>query len=313
MRRSLLVLACWLLGSLIFSGCNLLEARSKAGLQVLTNDTSSSLFLDDQFLDKTPYIAKNLKPGTYTLRIQPDDPLLASYETSISLRQGLLTVVTWKPGATPEQSGGVIYEMEKMKGDGTELSVVSIPDGAIISIEGKEKEFAPFVFKDVVAGQRQFEVNLPSYDTQQHNLNVVAGHRMNITVKLAKSVVTEINMAPSSSTSAVATASGSVATSSAELSTRGASIAAQSVSSTATGGARVAVTGQRVKILPTNFSVAGEEVLRVRADANSAAAEVGFVKVGSEYAYSQTKNSWYNITFENKQGWVNGQYAQVVN
>jgi hypothetical protein len=94
----LLVLVC----TFFFSACNPFQGKSKAGLQVITGDIQSSLFLDGQYLEKTPYIGKDIKPGQYTLRIEPDDPTLLPYETTITLRSGLLSVVTWRPGTRPE-------------------------------------------------------------------------------------------------------------------------------------------------------------------------------------------------------------------
>ena len=101
------------ISTMFLSACNPF-AKKKAGLQVMTNDIPASVFLDGQYIEKTPYIGKELQPGNYLLKIQPDDSNLTSYETTINLRSGLLSVVIWKPGNRPETSGGVIYEMEKL-------------------------------------------------------------------------------------------------------------------------------------------------------------------------------------------------------
>ena len=98
-----------------FSGCNPLKKNSKSGLQVITDGTESAVFLDEQYIEKAPFINREIKPGEYTLKIQPDDPSLVTHETKIVLRPGLLTVVTWKLAERPELSGGVIYEMEPIK------------------------------------------------------------------------------------------------------------------------------------------------------------------------------------------------------
>lgn len=187
MRKSVLFFVLFITGFL-FSGCQqILEYKSKSGLQVITDDVPSSVFLNGQHLDSTPLIEKTLKPGEYQLKIVPNDPTLTAYETAIILRKGLLTVVTWKPAARPEMSGGVIYEMEELK-DTTkaEVSFVSIPEGAIVSLENKEKDFSPVVYTDVAPGNRSFEVTLPSYETQNHTINVQPGYRMLVRIKLAK-------------------------------------------------------------------------------------------------------------------------------
>ena len=203
MKRGLLVVLL-LVASIFFSGCQqILERHSKSGLQVITDDIPAAVFLDGQYLNSTPLIEKELKPGQYTLKIEPTDQTLQPYETDITLRKGLLTVVTWKPAERPELAGGVIYEMEKLNDTGAaEVSFVTIPEGAIITLEGKDKEFSPIVFPDVSPGNRSFEISLPSYETQSHTIYVQPGFRMVVRVKLAKlqAVPTAVEQAETEST-----------------------------------------------------------------------------------------------------------------
>lgn len=113
--------------------------------------------------------------------------LWSHMKQKIRLRPGLLTVVTWKLAQRPELSGGVIYEMEPISSKNkSEVSFVTIPDGAIVSLQGKEKEFSPVIITDVNPDHNEFEVSLPSYESQKHTINVVPGYRMLVNVKLAK-------------------------------------------------------------------------------------------------------------------------------
>lgn len=186
--KKLIALGTLFLCSFFFSGCQaILEHRSKSGLQVITDDVPSAVYLDGQYLNSTPLIEKELKPGSYSLKIEPNDISLQPYETSITLRKGLLTVVTWKPAERPEMSGGVIYEMEKLdNSSASEISFTTIPDEAIITLEGREKEFSPFVFTNIPPGNKSFEVTLPSYETQNHTINVQPGYKMLVRIQLAK-------------------------------------------------------------------------------------------------------------------------------
>lgn len=304
----------WLLilsGATLLSACNPLDNKTKAGLQVITGDYPASLFLNDQYLEKTPYISKGIKPGRYTLKIQPDDQNLVAYETPLELRQGMLTVVTWNPGSKPELSGGVIYEMEKLKGTKKgELSIVTIPDGGVVSIQEQTKVFAPVTLTDLDPGGRDFEVSLPSYNTQQHKVNVVGGHKVTITVKLAKTDEAPTSAAkPSSSPEPNASPSPSPVSG---TSSRQASISAQQVTNASPSGSPQE-TGAQVKINNTNFFQNGKEVLRVRDAANNTGAELGFASVGSQYPYlGQTTNGWHQINFEGKTGWVSGQLTTLI-
>ncbi|NCO12656.1 MAG: hypothetical protein COZ34_04220 [Candidatus Pacebacteria bacterium CG_4_10_14_3_um_filter_34_15] len=302
------IIVCFV--TVIFSGCNPLNKNSKSGLQVITDGVASAVFLNEQYIEKAPFINREIKPGEYTLKIQPDDPNLVAYETRIRLRPGLLTVVTWKLAERPELSGGVIYEMEPIKSNSkSEVSFITIPDGAIVSLQGKEKEFSPVIIPDITPGHNEFEVSLPSYESQKHTINAVPGYRMLVSVKLAKVGIgetqknennsdktdtKEVSAIDQASESATATKSGQLdnATNASEESK---------------------TTGKQILIKPTNFFQDGKEVLRVRDKAGSVGAELGFASVGTKYPYlEKTENSWFNINFNGKSGWVSGTFAQIV-
>lgn len=270
-----------------------------------------SLFLDDQYLDKTPYINKEIKPGRYTLKIVPENTELNSYETSVSLNKGLLTVVTWKPGKTPETSGGVIYEMEQLSNKKqAEVSFITIPDNTIINFDNQEPQFAPLILQGLEPGHHEFEIKLPSYETQKHTINVVEGHRLIVSAKLAKNSGENTIVVPSTKNNLEKN----------EESSPGAQIIPEVSISTLKASeddeleAQVeTVEGAKVKILPTNFFQDGIEVLRVRASAGTGGKELGFAKVKNEYKYlEETKDGWLKINFEGKKGWVSGTYAELM-
>lgn len=286
---------------------NPFETKVKSGLQVITEGGSAALFLNDQYLDKTPYINKKIRPGQYTLRIEPDDAQLNSYETQVNLNRGLLTVVTWKLGTTPDTSGGVIYEMESLDNrKQTEVSFVTVPDNAIISFDQQEKQFSPLVIKDVEAGHHEFQVNLPSFEPQRHTINVVAGHRLNIFVKLSKSETDpDLKVGLEDESNQLQSDADQAET---ELET--------ATSQTATDSAQIF---PQVRIKNTNYFQQQTQVLRVRSEPNLNSQEVGFVEAGQTYRYlEQTENNWHYIEFidpldqEQKQGWASGEFAEIV-
>lgn len=312
---TLIIVAC---ASLSLAACIPRGITAKAGLQVITNDTPSSLFLDGQYLDKTPLISKDLKPGTYTLKIQPDDNNLAAYETTVTLHKGLLTVVTWKPGPRPELSGGVIYEMEKLPNKkATQLALISIPDGAIVSLDNQAKEFAPIVLDNISPGQHEFTVSLPSYETQQHTLNMVEGHKINVTVKLARATTAEASPNPAASVSASPTATASAALAATSSANKASASATPKASASPKASPKASptatITGPRARIKTTNFYQDDQEVLRVRSTPSSSGSTLGFAPVGSEYPYlEESKDGWHKITFEGKPGWVSSQFTELL-
>lgn len=276
--------------------------KIKSGLQVITNDLSASVFLNDQYLDKTPYINNQIQPGQYTLRIEPDDPTLIAYETPITLNKGLLTVITWQPGNSPDNSGGVIYELEELSNhQDSEVSFVTIPDNAIIAFDNQDKQFSPLLLKNVAVGHHEFKISLPSYEPQQHTINVTAGYKLKIMVKLIRQG------------SRLATATASATISPAPTSP------AASTSATASNSAQL--TGQRVLIKTTNFFQEEIEVLRVRQEPTVSSIAAGFVKVGDQAQLLATNEQlgWFQIQFTDAltgkigTGWVSQQYSQLAN
>ena len=285
--------------ALIFSGCALRDFKVVSGLQVVTNDQPSSVFINGQYLNKTPFIDRNLKPGVYNLLIQPDDTKLVPYETTITLRKGLVSMLTWKPSSLPELSGGVQLEMEKLDDPkAAEVSITSIPDGAIIHVD-ERKEFSPVTLKDLSVGHHVFDISLPSYETQRHTLDVQAGYRLLVHIKLAKTqpAGSTGSMPPAVDAAVEQTASASASPTPA-------------LNQNQILGAQTATASATVSILPTNFFAEGEEVLRVRKDAAPTAAEIGFVSVGKKFQVTAEKGSWYQIQFNGQSGWISAQFAR---
>ncbi len=277
MRHALLVML--LVGVTFLSGCSVLEWKAKSGLQVLTNDIRSSVFLDGQLLDKTPYVNKEIKPGEYLLQIQPDDPAFVPYSTKVTLHNGFLTVITWKPGKTPETSGGVVYEAEPLPtNNGTKLTIISIPDTAIVQVGGTVRGFTPLPLEDLSSGTQEYQVSLPSYETQKHTINLLPGYHMHVTVKLAKE-----DDAGITGTSLVDPSPAPV------------------------------IEIEKVKILKTGFSRNSQEGLRVRQLPNSTSTDIGFAITGQEYPLIENNLSgWYKIKVDDQEGWVSGKFSEVV-
>jgi len=267
----------------------------------MTSDgVPAHVYLNGKLIDKTPFISRELLAGEYTLQIKPDDSQLASYETKVSLKKSLLTVVTWKLGNRPETSGGVIYEMEKLTDSkSSELSITTIPDGGIVQVDGKAQGFSPILLEHLSAGEHAYEVTLPSYDAQRHTINVVQGLRMNVTLKLAKqdnkSTPTLIEEMPpiASETAQIIPDVVLVATKASEL--------------------NPTIPKPKIQIKPTNYFQNGQQVLNARQDPTPEGISLGFVIAGSEYPYlNQKLDGWYRINFNGQQAWVSGQYVELI-
>jgi hypothetical protein len=320
------------MASLTLSGCSFFQKPKHSGIQVITNDIPSAVFLNGQHINTTPLNEKTVQPGEYTLKIIPENPQLAEYETTVTLREGLLTVVTWKPAERPELSGGVIYEMEPLDNRSrSEVSFVTIPDGAIISFQSRERTFSPIILTDVAAGHHEYELTLPSYETQKHTINVIPGYRMLIRAKLAKNSTAtdatgeendkqdsgETNSASESATEndAVRALTGSdndqlpiIPATPATASAR-----SQALESSTNKVATTSATATKVQIKKTGFFLNDQEVLRVRDAAGVTGKELGFLPVGDTAPYlKETKSGWHKISFKSGIGWVSADFSQLL-
>ncbi len=311
-ERSLVTFITVGVSAFVLSACS----PEKSGLQVLSSDVPSSVYLDAKYLDHTPYINKDLKPAEYSLEVRPDDPSFVPYQTKLSLKKGVLTVVDWKPGKRPETSGGVIFETEALRDKkASELSITTIPDGGIIYVDGEAKGFAPVTVTNLSKGEHQFEVKLPSYEAIAKPINILEGYRLLVTVKLGKqeyqglapaqTVLSTEFSSNSASNSSTATSSGLV---------KGASSSAIiSATDASTRSASTKLVGTKVVILPTGYTEDGNELLRVRAEPNSGSREIGKANVGGTYTYLQeVRDGWVKIQFGPKVGWVSLQYVKVL-
>lgn len=303
----------------IFAGCiPQLDKRKYAGLQVTVSDIPATLYLDGEYLSETPFKQNDLKPGMYTLKIQPDDANLVPYELPIRLTGGLLTAVVWNPGTRPESSGGVVFELERLNNrQQTELAISSIPDGAIVRINEEDLDFAPVVRTDLTAGKQSISLTLPSYDEQNHTLNLVPGHRLSVLVKMARTAGT-FNAGDISGDTADDGTSAPESPTTSPTATASAIRTAQNTPATGNTAARngasgsAVLTGKKVTILPTGFIQNGEEVVRVRESSSAASRELGFAKVGQSYTYlNESTADWIKIQFNSKPGWISKTYGKL--
>lgn len=298
----LIFIAALAIVGLLFVTFKPLVKIKRAGLQVEYNNNHghASVFLNEQFLEKAPLSEKNIQSGDYILKIVPDEAELAEFSTPISLNDGTLTVVVYNPGPNSKQSSASIYELFP-RDDLKDLGAVNFetyPENALLSFDGGSNQYTPVTLTDLTPGDHRFAISLPSYATQEQNLQILPGYETKITVILAKLLESTLN------------------TTEADLASK--KEASDSGQNPTTATTSTNINGARVKIKATNFFVDGQEVLRVRSAANNNATELGFAQSQTEYAYlgnpdeASSSASWYQIQFNDRAGWVNASFAELI-
>jgi len=322
-RFWLLFLSIIVLSAAIFIYFNPPNSINFAGLQVeyLGPDQFAGVFLNKQYLEKAPLSDRNIKSGDYILKIVPDDRSLAEFTTPITLTKGTLTVVSYNPGPTSKESSATIYEIEAVE-DPKEFGVLSFetyPEHALLSFEEEAAQYTPITLKDLSPQEYKYRVSLPSYETQEHTLQVLAGHLIKASIKLAKlseNPQSKEQIQTGAELDLMATGSGLIATKSAQK---------DDGRDESWGVAEgELIIGNKVKIKKTTFFVDNQEVLRVRAEANKSSKELGFAKSDFYYPFagnlednldsspSTQINDWLKIKFEGQEGWVSAEFAELI-
>jgi hypothetical protein len=126
MKKLLLVLSA----SIFLGGCTVkdLFVKAPAGLEITTTP-ASSVFINGENKGETPYSDKNVKPGTYTLKLVPTSgENLLPYETNLVLISKASTIISRTFSSSELDSAGYTLQLQEESSGGTFLSVISDPD-----------------------------------------------------------------------------------------------------------------------------------------------------------------------------------------
>ncbi|OGD62345.1 hypothetical protein A2160_03795 [Candidatus Beckwithbacteria bacterium RBG_13_42_9] len=302
--------------SFLLTGCTIpfLGGNKQAALQV-SSTPKATVFLDGEHVGATPYFDEKLKPGEHTLKLVPEDSQSISWETKIKLTSGILTVVSREMAATLDESSGYVLTLDPaVDKKNVGLAVVTVPDGAVVSLDSEPKGFSPLSLDGLAEGDHLLAISSPGYVEKSLKAKLVAGHKLTANVQLAK-LPEEASKAPTPE----ATQSAEVTESSPKPSpTPKATPSAKTATSSATATASViagatdpqTLTKPYVKILE---AAAGVNWLRVHSEAVSGSGnEVAKVKVGTYFEVTDEKTGWYQIDYGTGEGWIASQYGELV-
>lgn len=292
MKRFLLPL----IFAIIFSGCTLPSIGSKNSGINITSNPASTVVLDGEKLGQTPYKINNLKSGKRRLQLLPSSG--QPWETEITLSHNLETVVNHIFGTGDQDSETYIMFLEKIsEKNKSEINVVTIPDRAIVRLDGQPKGFAPVSDSIPDSANHSATISSAGYKEKEVQIRIPAGYRLNLTVQLARSQLLAANPTASPSAEPI-TPTGKPKT-----------------TPPPTGGPTGKVTSApperpyvKIQTTPTGW-------LKVRSEPTTVNDSNVITKVnpGETYGFIEANESgWYKITLtDEKEGWVSGQYAKL--
>ena len=176
--RVLVLAICYLLLTIILSGCTILGGNKPAALQV-TATPEASVFLDGKHLGKTPFFTDQLDAKEYTLKISVSE---ASYTEKIVLTPGALTAVNRELSANFLGQSGETLSLNKQ---GKGVFVSSYPDKAQVAIDGKIAGETPLIITDVKEGDHQVSLSKTGYIQREFTIKSSNKYQLTANVTLA--------------------------------------------------------------------------------------------------------------------------------
>lgn len=154
---------------------------------LIESDPTSTVFIDGLEVGVTPYEAK-IRPREIVVKIKPEQngqDILDDYETKVNLTPGIKTIIkrSFKPNDL--DSSGAVVSFEKVGGDSSYVTVVSIPDNSEVLIDDKIYGFTPLRV-ETTAGDHSLVVRANGYDEESLPIRVYKGFKLTAAVKLAK-------------------------------------------------------------------------------------------------------------------------------
>jgi len=257
---------------------------------------TASIFLDNKHLGRTPYRDK-VEAGEYVIKIVPESAVgqLSGWEGKITVGTNLLTYVNASLAESELNSAVDLLSLQKISGKNPELSVVTNPDGATITVDDATKGVTPLVLSDLAIGDHAVVINSPGFLTRPLKIKLTPGYKLAVMVKLALSTGALLSEATQS-----ATPSGTIKPTGTVKPTPA---GAKTPTPTPPDPPKPFVI---IKDTPTGF-------LRVRMEPSTAATESARVKPGEKYHLLDTRSGWYEISYDNlNKGWISGTYAEKV-
>ncbi|MBI3954643.1 PEGA domain-containing protein [Candidatus Collierbacteria bacterium] len=304
MKRSLFRILPLLFLPLILSACTspLSVFGKKAGIQV-TSNPQANVFIDDKPQGQTPALLEDQKPGTYTIKIIPNDLTLQPWEGKVTLNSGVLTIVDRQLAQSPDKAHGHTLSFEKLPDkNATQVHIITSPDTVSVTVDGTPRGFTPSPLDSIEAGGHTFTLTSPGYQDKVVKASVFAGYRLIINATLAAQAIATPSPTPDLSPSPIATSTPTPSpTKKAEITP----LPKQATSS--------AVAKPYVEILttPTGW-------LRVRSDPvveDDPSNEVAKANPGDRYPFlsQDASQKWFQIEYQkDKKGWISSTYAKLV-
>lgn len=164
---------------------------------LIESEPKAIVLINNIEVGSTPYEA-NIKPGEATIKIKPEESngaTLDDYETRVNLVAGIRTIIKRVFKSNEEDSSGIIVSFEKLGGEDSYVTIVSVPNSAQIMIDKKIYGYAPLRVK-IPAGDHELSISSDKYLEKTLPIKVYKGYKLTASVKLARQDEEKISVTP---------------------------------------------------------------------------------------------------------------------
>jgi len=268
--------------------------QANFGALRISSTPKATVYIDGNQSGTTPLDDKKVKAGDHIIKLVVENVENGVWEGNVKVSPGVYTIVN--RNISPVPSGETLTLEKTATKDKAALTLISVPDQAVIKLDGQPKGFAPLSLNDLTPGDYQISVSSTGYEEKSLSAHTVSGYKLLISIQLA-------------ATGNVPTPTPQAQRDPALLDTPSSSTPTPS-STTPTPKPTTASLDKpyvTIKDTPTGF-------LRVRATPGSDGTELAQVKPGQSFPYlDDTQNGWYKIQYvADKEGWVSGVYADLI-
>lgn len=207
MKKIFYILAPFVLVVLIFAAVLLFlsQNKGKGALQV-TSTPVAKVYLNGKLLGQTPLCQCELKDmlavGDYALKIVPNQAGLASFEERITIAPKVLTVVDRSFAEQGLGSGSVINLSPLGDPKDAQISVVSFPDGAQVSLDDNLEGQSPLLLKNITESDHELKLSKTGYKDKIVRIKTTPGYKLDALIFLGINPDVAATAASSASASA---------------------------------------------------------------------------------------------------------------
>lgn len=246
-----------------------------AALQI-TSIPQAAIFLDGKQIGKTPF-RDNVSSGEHLVKIVAEENQ-GLFEQKLTFLPNILTVIDRNLDKS-SSSGHTLSLFPLPDKNEVQITVISTPSRASVTLDSELKGITPLLVKDVTASDHELMVAKEEYQERVIRVKTAAGFKLVANVDLAVNLAPTPTSSPSAQLTPTATPTSKMASPSAQV---------------------------RINQTPTGF-------LRVRFEPSLSASEVARVKPGELFPFLDEKGGWFKIKLpQGIEGWVSSQYSQKV-